>query len=62
MEQLLIIFGDIKRFPDENGDLSMTTRVKLLEILNDPSKTIILQIELAAIIEVGAPLLKQPII
>lgn len=58
MEQLLVTFGDIKRFLDDNGDLGIATRFKLLEILNDSTKTTILQIELAAIIDTGVPLVK----
>ena len=58
MEQLLVTFGDIKRFLDDNGDLGIATRFKLLEVLNDPTKTTILQMELAAIIDTGAPLVK----
>ena len=58
MEQLLVTFGDVKGFLDDNGDIGLATRTKLLEILNDPTKTAILQIELAAIIDAGAPLVK----
>ena len=58
MEQLLVTFWDVKGFLDDNGDIGLATRTKLLEILNDPTKTAILQIELAAIIDAGAPLVK----
>ena len=58
MEQLPVTFGDVKGFLDDNGDIGLATRTKLLEILNDPTKTAILQIELAAIIDAGAPLVK----
>ena len=58
MEQLLVTFGDVKGVLDDNGDIGLATRTKLLEILNDPTKTAILQIELAAIIDAGAPLVK----
>lgn len=58
MEQLLVTFGDVKGFFDDNGDIGLATRTKLLEILNNPMKTAIIQIELAAIIDAGAPLVK----
>ena len=55
MEQLLVTFGDVKGFLDDNEDIGVGTRTKLLEI---PTKFAILQIELAAIIDAGAPLVK----
>ena len=53
MEQL-----DVKGFLDDNGDIGLATRTRLLDILNDQTKNALLQIELAAIIGAGAPLVR----
>ena len=58
MEQLLVPFGDVKAFLDDNQDIGLSTRTKLLDILNDPARIGLLQIELAAVIDAGAPLVK----
>ena len=55
MDQLLVMYGDVKGFLDDNPDIGRATRSKLL---NDPVKSSLLQIELAAIIDVGTPLVK----
>ncbi len=57
LEQL-IMFGDVKGFLDDNQDVGQATRTKLLGILDDPTKNAYLQIELAAIIDAGTPLVK----
>jgi len=51
-------FGDVKDFLDDNGNIGPATRIKLLAISNDPAKAACLQIELAAIIDAGTPLVK----
>ena len=58
MEQLLVSFGDVKAFLDDNQDIGLSTRTKLLDILNDAARIGLLQIELAAVIDAGAPLVK----
>ncbi len=60
LEQLLVMFGfgDVKSFLDDNEDVGQATRTKLLGILDDPTKNAYLQIELAAIIDAGTPLVK----
>ena len=58
MEQLLVSFGHFKGFLEDNDGIGAATRTKLLEILNNQTKAAILQIELAAIIDAGAPLVK----
>ena len=58
MEQLLVMFGDVKGFLNDNGDIGLATRTKLLDILNDQTKNATLQIELAAVIDAGAPFVK----
>lgn len=58
MDQLLVMYGDVKGFLDDNPDIGQATRTKLLAILNDPVKASVLQIELAAVIDGGNPLVK----
>ena len=58
LEQLLVTFGDVKRFLDDNEDVGLATRIKLLAILGDQQKNACLQIELAAVIDAGTPLVK----
>ena len=54
----MVYFGDIKPFIDENEDIGPATRPKLLHILSDPQKVALLQIELAATIDLGEPFVK----
>lgn len=58
MNQLLVQFGDVRPFLDENEDLGTTTRQKLLGIFTDPQKIALFQIELAAVIDMGEPFVK----
>ena len=58
LDQLLVMFGDVKAFLEDNKDVGLATRTKLLEILNNQTKNTYLQIELAAIIDAGTPLVK----
>ena len=58
MDQLLVMYGDVKGFLDDKPDVGQATRTKLSAILNDPLKASLLQIELAAVIDVGNPLVK----
>ena len=58
MDQLLVMFGDVKGFLENNDDIGPATRSKLLAIFNDQAKAACLQIELAAIIDAGTLLVK----
>lgn len=57
MDQLLVMFGDVKGFLHDNDNIGPAVHIKLLAILNDPAKAACLQIELAAI-TTGTPLVK----
>ena len=57
-DQLLNLFGDVQPFLQDNPDLSPATRIKLLSILEDSQKKAKLQLELAAVIDAGAPFVK----
>ncbi len=58
MHQVMQFFGDIEPFLTVNADLSPATRAKLLNYLSDASKNMLLQVELAAIIDWGEPFVK----
>ena len=58
MSQVLVQFGDIKPFIQENEDLSPATRAKLLEILTDPQQQRLLKMELASVVDVGTYFVK----
>ena len=57
MKQMLCYFGDIHSFLDDK-DLP-PTRLKLLEIMNDPPSLRKLKIELAITIDAGEPFVKS---
>ena len=52
------LFGDVLPFLEENPVLAPATRRKLLSILQDSQKNSKLQLELAAVIDVGEPFVK----
>ena len=54
MEQVINQFGSIHPFLVENPDISPATRQHLMDILNDPKQLLILKLELAVVIDVGA--------
>lgn len=56
--QVMQQFGDVRPFLQEQTELSPVTRSKLLHILADPLKNAHLQIELAAVIDAGEPIVK----
>ena len=58
MKQLLLQFGDVQPFLEENDDLGPATRPKLLAILTNPQRKSLLQIELASVIDCGEPFVK----
>ena len=57
LHQTMLYFGDIAPFLQEN-DLSPAGRGKILAILADPQKKILLQIELAVVVDVGEQFVK----
>ena len=57
-DQLLKLFGDVHSFLRDNRDLAPSTRSKLLNLLDDSQKNIKLQLELAAVIDAGAPFVR----
>ena len=58
MKQLLLQFGDVQPFLEENDDLGPATRPKLLAVLTNPQRKSLLQIELASVIDCGEPFVK----
>ena len=57
-KQLLLQFGDIAPFLQNNEDIAPATRAKLLPYLLNDQKKIALQLELAAIVDFGEPFIK----
>ena len=58
MQQIFWQFGDLLPFFTNNTDIGPSIRPKLLEILNDAQKLAFLQIELAAVIDLGETFVK----
>ncbi len=58
MRQILVQFGDVQAFLQQNEDISPATRPKLLEVLNDPRQLIVLKMELASVVDVGVHFVK----
>ena len=58
MHQAMIYYGDIVPFLEENPEMSPSTTSKLLAMLRDPTVNAYLQIELAAVIDVGQGFVK----
>ena len=56
--QLLEIFGDIQPFLEENSDVGTGCRPRMLAILQDPTKSAYLKVELAAIVDAGKQLVQ----
>ena len=55
---VLVQFGDVQQFLQKEDLGSPTTRAKLLALITDPNKKALLEIELAAVVEWGAPFVK----
>ena len=53
INQLLELFGDIHPFLQVHSDLGPATRTKMLSILQDPTKRILLQLEMAIVVDAG---------
>lgn len=58
MIQVLLQFGDIELFLQQNQHLGPATRSKLLDILQDPQSAAILKVELAAVVDIGSYFVK----
>ena len=58
MDQLLVQFGDVQQFLQKEDLGSPATRAKLLAFITDPQKRALLEIELAAVVDWGAPFVK----
>ena len=57
-KQLMEMYGDVLPFLEENEDVGQATRKKMLDILHDTQKQGLLQIELAATVDGGLPLVQ----
>ena len=53
VNQLLELFGDIHPFLQVHSDLGPATRTKMLSILQDPTKRILLQLQIAIVVDAG---------
>ena len=58
MDQLLVQFGDVEPFLSKEDLGSNNTRKKLLTLLKDPQKAVLLQLELAAVVDWGVHFVK----
>ncbi len=58
MHQVMAYFGDIGPFLESNPELARTTRKTLLDQLGNSNTKALIQIELAAIVDAGEPLVK----
>lgn len=58
MKAVLVMFGDVQQFLSTHEDIAPATHSKLLAILSDPTKRGLLQLELAAVVDAGEPLVK----
>ena len=52
------MYGDVPPFLEENEEVGLATWRKMLDILHDQQKQALLQIELAATIDGGLPLVQ----
>ena len=57
-KQVLLQFGDIAPVLQNTADIVLPTRAKLLPFFSNNQKNIALQLELAAIIDIGEPFVK----
>ena len=58
MRQLMVYFGDLQPFVEENDDIAPANRLKILGIIQDSGKLTHLKVELAVTIDVGEPFVK----
>ncbi len=59
---MMLFFGDIEPFLNENEDIGMALRPKLLAVLNTSQKCTCLRIELAATVDWGEPFVIRHVI
>ena len=57
-KQVMQMYGDVQPFLEENDDVGLATRRKMLALLHDQQKQELLQIELAATVDAGLPLVQ----
>jgi hypothetical protein len=57
-KQVMQMYGDVQPFLEENDDVRLATRRKMLDLLHDQQKQGLLQIELAATVDAGLPLVQ----
>ena len=55
MKQVMELYGDVEPFLRENNDLSPATREHLMNIFDNLDEAVDLELELAALIDAGAP-------
>ena len=55
MKQVMEFYRDVEPFLRENNDLSPATREHLMNIFDNPDEATDLELELAALIDAGAP-------
>lgn len=48
-------YDDVKPFLEENDDLGPATKKKMLDVLKNPQKNALLQLELAITVDAGLP-------
>ena len=53
MKQVFELLPNVDNFVKSNDDFSHTTRSKLTGMLNDPVKRVLLEVELATIVDFG---------
>ena len=58
MKQLMVQFGDVVPFLTSDEEFAPALKPKLLSVLQDPTKSKLLQLELAATIDAGEPFVK----
>ena len=56
--QMMLYYGDILPFLEDNPDLSPATTMKLKSILSSSKKSSLLQVELASLIDAGEAFVK----
>ena len=57
LKQVMLYFGDVSPFLQEN-EIAPATRGKIITILGDPVKNVLLQVELAVVVDVGEHFVK----
>lgn len=58
INQMIDLYGDMQPFLEENEDIGLATRRKMLEMLHNHQKQVLLQIKLAVTVDGGLPLVQ----